>query len=305
MKTRHWFVALLTVAALVPVGANIASAQGGAAGGGAAGGGGGTTTSTGADLQMSGSASTNSPNPGSSYSYSFLIKNSGPSSASSVVFTDPVPAGTSPNFATSQGSTLPCAAFGDGGTGTYLRCDVGTIVKGGQATVIVNVNAPQVAAAITNTATVTSSTTDPVLSNNTNTVNVTVKAPTGSICKGGICDTVPAPVASRCAVLTNVSAPVGYYSVWAAIWNTLTVQSCSLGSEAVNIEVTETNVATGLVDYSVVWPVTLTAGQNLGMVLDNDFAPFNTTYTIAYTVRDSTGAVLTTAATTATTPAPR
>jgi uncharacterized repeat protein (TIGR01451 family) len=306
MKTRQWFVAMLVIAVMVSFGAGAASAQGGTGGGGGGTGGGGTTTATpSADLQLSGSASTNSPSPGSAYSYTFQVKNSGSSSASSVVFTDPVPVGTSPNFVTLGGSTLPCAAFGDGANGTNLVCDIGTLAKGQSATVVVNLNAPQTAASITNTATVQSSTPDPQPTNNSVTVNVAVKAPTGGVCKGGVCDTVPAPVGTPCAVLTSVSAPVGYYLSFAAIWNTFTVQSCSTGSEAVSLQVTETNVATGSIDYDITYPLSLAPSQNLGLVLDNDFAPFNTTYDITYTVRDLSGVVLSAASTTATTPAPR
>ena len=49
--------------------------------------------------------------------------------------------------------------------------------------------------------------------------------------------------------------------------------------------------------------MTLVPGQNFGMVLDNDFASFSTTYDVSYTVKDATiGAVLSSSATVATTP---
>jgi uncharacterized repeat protein (TIGR01451 family) len=296
VKTRKWLVSLLVAAAFVSLSAGVASASGGTGGGG--------TTTSGADLQVAGSASTGSPNAGAAFSYTFQLKNSGPDAANSVVFTDPLPIGTVPNYATAGGSTLPCAAFGDNAGGTYFRCNVGTIPKGGQVTVVVNVNAPSTASTFSNTGTATSSTADPQTANNSVTVTVQVKASTGGVCKGGVCDTTTT-TAAPCALLGSVSAPVGYYSVWAAIWNTMTVTSCSTTSEIINIEVTETNVATGLVDYDVVVPTTLTASQNLSMVLDNDFAPFNTTYTVTITVRDASANVLATAAVNATTPPPQ
>ncbi|MFA5883601.1 MAG: hypothetical protein WDA60_07110 [Acidimicrobiia bacterium] len=258
MKTRLWFAALVAVV-LVLLGSGPALARGGPGGGGGGGG-----TATGADLQLTGSASTNSPDPGSVYSYSFLVKNSGPADATGVVFRDPIPNTVVPNYATVNGSVLPCVGIGD-------PSDVA----------------------------------DPQPANNAKTVSVAVKAPTGGVCKGGVCDTVPAPVAAPCVTLTSVSAPVGYYSIWAAVWNDFTLQSCSTGSESVTVEVTETNVATGSVDYSVVMPTTLAASQNLSYVLDNDFAPFSTTYLVSYVVRDSSGTVLASASTTATTPAAR
>jgi hypothetical protein len=133
------------------------------------------------------------------------------------------------------------------------------------------------------------------------TVTVQVKASN----KNGINDVVPAaPV--PCAGLGGLAAPTGYYSVWAAIWNTFTVRSCSTSSETLNVEVTETNTATGLVDYDVIVPMALISGQNISMVLDNDFAPFNTTYTVAMTVTESTtGTVLATGSIGATTPPPQ
>jgi len=127
---------------------------------------------------------------------------------------------------------------------------------------------------------------------------------TGGTNKGGVKDVTPLPVVP-CATLPSVTAPVGYYSVWAAVWNTVTVKSCSSSTEAVNLEVSETNVATGLVDYDMIIPMSLTAGQNIGMVLDNDFAPFDTTYTVTATVTDSSGSVLATQSLQATTPSAR
>jgi uncharacterized repeat protein (TIGR01451 family) len=261
----------------------------------------GGNTTTGADLQVSGSASTGSPAPGAAYSYTFQVKNNGPDPASSVVFSDPLPTGTVYNYATANGSTLPCAAFGDLNGGTTASCNLGTIAKGAQATVVVNVNAPQAASTFSNTGTATSSSSDPVATNNAVTVTVQVKTSN----KNGVNDLAPV-VATPCAGLGGLAAPTGYYSIWAAIWNTLTVRSCSTSTETVSVEVTETNVATGLVDYDVIVPMTLIAGQNVSMVLDNDFAPFNTTYTVAMTVSDpTTGTLLATGSVSATTPPPQ
>ena len=123
----------------------------------------------------------------------------------------------------------------------------------------------------------------------------------GTATKGGLKDVVAAPVVP-CVSLPSVTAPVGYYSVWAALWNTYTVRSCASGPESVTVRVTDTNVATGTVDYDVSMPTTLTAGQNQNMVLDNDFAPFSTTYAVTVTVIDSSGAVLSSASVAATTP---
>src|SRR4051812_32794448 len=98
-------------------------------------------TASGADLQVSGSASTGSPAAGAAFTYSFLVKNSGPDTATAVVLSDPLPGGTVYNYATANSSTLPCAAFGNPNGGATASCNLGDIAKGGQATVVVSVNA--------------------------------------------------------------------------------------------------------------------------------------------------------------------
>jgi len=257
-------------------------------------------TASGADLQVAGSASTGSPAPGAPLSYTFQVKSSGPDVANSVVFNDLLPSGTIYNFATVNGSTLPCAAIGDLTGGTTASCNLGSLAKGGQATVVVNVNAPTSLISFSNTGTATSATTDPAPGNNSATVTVTVKASN----KNGVNDVAPT-VAAPCATLTNLAVPVGYYSVWAAIWNDFTIKSCSTSSEIVNVEVTELNVATGLLDYDLVMPFSLTTGSSSSMVLDNDFAPFDTSYTITFTATDQSGNVLASGSLSAVTPPPR
>ena len=283
-----WIAASAFAAALVPASAAFAA--------------GGTTS--GADIQVSGSASTGSPAPGASYSYTFQLKNSGPDTAAGVGFTDPLPPGTVYNYATANGSTLPCAAVGALAGGASVSCRLGDLAKGGQSTVVVNVSAPLNAATYPNTGSASSSSVDPNTTNNQSTVTVQVKAAAGGVNKGGVNDTAPLP-ATPCAVFGGLSAPVGYYLTWAAIWNTFTIRSCSANIDAVNVEVTETNVLTGAVDYDVIYPISLLSGQNSSMVLDNDFAPFNTTYSIGFTATDATGTVLATGSVMATTPPPQ
>jgi uncharacterized repeat protein (TIGR01451 family) len=131
----------------------------------------GGTSSGGADLQISGSASTGSPNAGSSYSYTFQVKNSGPDAATAT-FGDALPAGVGYNSATVNGATAPCSA-----TNAVLFCDLGTLASGGQAVVVVNAYAPVVVGSYSNTATATSATADPNTANNAVTVTVQVKTP--------------------------------------------------------------------------------------------------------------------------------
>ncbi len=128
----------------------------------------------------------------------------------------------------------------------------------------------------------------------------------GSANSGGVNDPAPAPAAPPCATFSSATAPVGYYSVYAAVWNDYTIRSCSAGNEVVNVRVTESDPATGRIDYDITYPSVLSPGQNVSMVLDNDFAPFDTTYDVSYSATDSsTGAVLDTRSLSATTPSPR
>lgn len=126
----------------------------------------------------------------------------------------------------------------------------------------------------------------------------------GGVNKGGVKDTGSTP-APACATLTSVGAPVGYYSIYAALWNDYTVKSCSTSNESVTVTITDTNVATGQADFSYAAPVTLTPGQNTSGVVDNDFAPFSTDYDVTIEVRDAQGAILDSKSLLASTPAPK
>lgn len=186
-------------------------------------------------------------------------------------------------------------------------CNLGDITKGGQATVVVGVNAPQTVGTYPNTGSVTSSSLDPLSTNNSAIVSIQVKASAGGggVNKGGVNDPTTTATPTPCATLANVSAPVGYYLTWAAIWNTFTVRSCSSSTESITVQVTETNTANAVVDYNLSYPMSLTATQSLSMVLDNDFAPFNTTYNITMTAFDASGNVLSSGSVIATTPPPQ
>ena len=128
----------------------------------------------------------------------------------------------------------------------------------------------------------------------------------GGTNSGGVNDTGTSTPAPSCATLPSATAPVGYYSTWAAVWNTFTVRSCSTRNETVNVRITNGNQLTGAIDYDVTGAYVLSPGQNLSSVYDNDFAPFSTPYDVSFVATDaSTGAVLATATTTATTPPAR
>jgi uncharacterized repeat protein (TIGR01451 family) len=152
MKTLRWLVTALALAACT----SAATAQAG---------------TTGADLQISGSASTGSPDPGGRLSYTFQIRNSGSDSAAGVVFTDAIPAGTTYLGAGVSGLPSGCS-FGAG----VVSCDLQTVPKGSQLTVILTVTAPTAAGTFSDTGTVSSTTADAQPSNNSTTITAQVKA---------------------------------------------------------------------------------------------------------------------------------
>jgi hypothetical protein len=118
--------------------------------------------------------------------------------------------------------------------------------------------------------------------------------------------TPPPPSTPGCATFQSATAPVGYYSIYAAVWNDYTLRDCAQRAENVDVEVIDADCTTGRVDYDVTYYNPLSANQNFSAVLDNDFAPFNTSYCITYTATDiDTGAQLDRTTLTATTLPPQ
>ncbi len=113
----------------------------------------------------------------------------------------------------------------------------------------------------------------------------------------------PAPAAVPCGALTAASATVGHYLAGAAVWNNFTIWNCAAGTESVNVEAIETDAISGQVAYDVTTSYGMGIGQSIQGVLDNDFAPFATTYTVTYNLTDASGNLLDTKSTSATTPA--
>ena len=125
----------------------------------------GTTVSPRADLSITKSDSPDPVVAGSNITYTIGVTNDGPSSAGSVVVSDPIPAGTSFVSATG-GGTLSA------GTVTW---NLGTMANGASLTrtLVVQVD-PSRTTNVSNTAIVSSSTTDPTPGNNSATQGTTV-----------------------------------------------------------------------------------------------------------------------------------
>jgi uncharacterized repeat protein (TIGR01451 family) len=127
-----------------------------------------TTPPTRADLAASKSDSPDPVLAGQTLTYTVGVTNAGPDGASDVTMTDTLPASVIFQSATpSQGAacTRP--------TSTVVRCDLGDLASGGDATVTIKVE-PELAGTITNSATVTSGVRDPNPADNAATASTTV-----------------------------------------------------------------------------------------------------------------------------------
>jgi hypothetical protein len=109
---------------------------------------------------------------------------------------------------------------------------------------------------------------------------------------------------ASCATLSGTSAPTGLFQgTFAAIWNTFTVKNCTGVAQTLFVEVTDTNLATGAVEWDQLLPFNLTQNQSQGWVSDFDNALYGTSYKVTFTVRDNfNSSVLGTWSTTVTTP---
>jgi len=122
-----------------------------------------------ADLVLRKSASASTVVSGNTVSFSLSVINNGPNTATSVTVSDPLPAGLSFNSASASQGT--CTR-----SGSTVTCTLGTLSSGASATAQITVGTLNVGT-FSNTASVSSTVADPVASNNTGTVQITVQSP--------------------------------------------------------------------------------------------------------------------------------
>jgi uncharacterized repeat protein (TIGR01451 family) len=127
-----------------------------------------TTVTAVNDLSIVKTASSPSVAANSSFSYTLAVSNAGPSQTGTVTVTDPLPAGVVYQNATGTGWTCSQAS----GTVTCTRPNLAATAA---PAITINVQAPNSAATLNNTATVATAN-DPAAGNNTSTVAVTVTA---------------------------------------------------------------------------------------------------------------------------------
>jgi uncharacterized repeat protein (TIGR01451 family) len=119
------------------------------------------------DIQVTGSSNNGSPNVGSTFTYTFQVKDNGPQSAPGVTFDDTLPT------AIHLGSTLTASigsCTANAATGS-VHCDIGTLATG-QQSVITFTATPTTTGTFGNTATTAFTGTDTRPANNNVTVTV-------------------------------------------------------------------------------------------------------------------------------------
>ena len=128
-----------------------------------------TTIATSADVSVSKVDSADPVPAGDGFSYTVTVSNAGPSDATLVQLVDVLPAEVTFVSATpDQGSCSELA-------GT-VTCDLGTVADGGSVDVVIAVSVPagQAATTVTNNASVSSATTDPVAGNDATSEDTTI-----------------------------------------------------------------------------------------------------------------------------------
>jgi len=103
---------------------------------------------------------------GGSVTYTLTINNPGGAAAANVALADPLPAGTT--FVSCTPTQGTCSG------GATVNAALGTIPAGGTATVTIQITVQGVPRSMTNTANVTTTTTEPNLGNNTASATTTV-----------------------------------------------------------------------------------------------------------------------------------
>ncbi|MGG5258682.1 CARDB domain-containing protein [Phycicoccus avicenniae] len=142
-----------------------------------------------ADVSIAKSMSPTAPIPGSAISYSLVVTNDGPSSASSVVVADRLSSAISAVTATVDNGTS-CTL----GAGDQLTCPVGTLAPGATVTVsVTGTLAADFTGTLSNTATVSSPTPDPDPADNTSTVTGTSAPSADLVTTKSLSPTAPVP----------------------------------------------------------------------------------------------------------------
>jgi uncharacterized repeat protein (TIGR01451 family) len=134
-----------------------------------------------ADLQVTKIDDVDPVMAGQNLTYTITVANTGPGAAQTVELTDTLPAGTTFVSATAPGGwTLATPAVGSGGTVTASASTLAADAAGAVITIVVNVGTG-VTGTLSNTAAVSSATTDPDTANDSATATTTVRQPSADL----------------------------------------------------------------------------------------------------------------------------
>ena len=128
-----------------------------------------------ADVAITKTANPDPVNQGTNLQYTLQITNNGPAAAQGVTVSDPIPGEVIfVSVSTTQGTCTYTAST------TTVSCSIGSVSVGGLVLITINVNANTFSSSTlsTNTATVSATTGDPNLTNNSTSVTSTIAAPT-------------------------------------------------------------------------------------------------------------------------------
>lgn len=128
-----------------------------------------------ADVAIVKTASSQAVAQGTSLTYTLQVSNNGPAVAQNLVVTDPLPTQVTFDSVSIPSSQGTCSQA----SGT-VTCDIPSLSVGGLVNIAINTTASTFSSStlVTNTATVSASTSDPNVSNNTSTVSSTIESPT-------------------------------------------------------------------------------------------------------------------------------
>ena len=126
-----------------------------------------TTVQTRADLVIVKTSDKPTYKPSSLITYTVTVVNNGPSDAQAVVVTDNLPTVQQVIYLSDTGGCTK--------SGSILTCNMGTLLVGQSKSFNINMTVKGSRGTVTNTATVSSTTTDPTPANNTSVLNVTVQ----------------------------------------------------------------------------------------------------------------------------------
>jgi uncharacterized repeat protein (TIGR01451 family) len=202
---------------------------------------------TSADLSIIKTASAASVLTSSTFSYTLQVNNAGPNTALSVAVADTMPAGFTATSASGTGWTCTGAAS--------ISCTISSLPVGTASAITINVVAPSTPrSAVANTATVSSTTSDPAPANNTSTATINVVAPPSTITVGTTADSGPGSLrqaildannglcATPCAITFSVSGTISLLTPLPAI----TAGGLTLNGSGVTIDGSSIPGATGL-----------------------------------------------------------